>query len=81
MTVVGVKNEGPTIIYENKIAMDGSKIDATKKGKIHEQIIFNTCNTPGPRKLLELGVAFRYLYIDIREKLVMTADVTNQTCV
>jgi hypothetical protein len=81
VSVVGVKNEGTRIIYENKIAMDGAKINSAKKGKMTEQIIANTCNTPGPRKLLELGVAFRYSYIDIKEKPVMIADVTKQNCI
>jgi hypothetical protein len=81
VSVVGVKNEGTRIIYENKIAMDGAKINNTKKAKMTEQIIANTCNSPGPRKLLELGVAFRYLYIDMKEKPVMIADVTKQNCV
>jgi hypothetical protein len=30
-TVVGVRNEGTKIIYENKIAMGGAKIDEAKK--------------------------------------------------
>lgn len=81
VSVVGVKNEGTRIIYENKIAMDGVKINTAKKGKMTEQIIANTCTTPGPWKLLELGVAFRYLYIDMKEKPVMIADVTKQNCV
>lgn len=80
VSVVGVKNEGTRIIYENKIAMDGAKINNAKKAKMTEQITANTCNTPGPRKLLELGVAFRYLYIDMKEKPVMIADVTKQNC-
>ncbi len=81
VSVIGVKNEGTTIIYENKIAMDGTKINNAKKGKMTEQIVANTCNTPGPRRLLELGVAFRYLYVDMREKPVMTTDVTKQDCI
>jgi uncharacterized protein (UPF0179 family) len=81
VSVVGVKNEGTRIVYENKIAMDGAKINNAKKAKMTEQIIANTCNSPGPRKLLELGVAFRYLYIDMKEKSVMIADVTKQNCV
>lgn len=81
VSVVGVKNEGTRIIYENRIAMDGTKIDGAKKGKMHEQIVANTCNTPGPRKLLEFGVAFRYLYVDMKEKPVMTTDVTKANCI
>ena len=44
-------------------------------------IIANTCNTPGPRKLLELGVSFRYVYLDMKAKPVLTTDVTKQNCV
>jgi hypothetical protein len=80
-SMVGVASEGTRIIFENQIAMDGTKIDNAKKSKILQLITANTCNTPGPRRLLELGASFRYMYFDLKAKPVIMTDVTRKNCI
>lgn len=80
-SMLWVENQGTKIIYENQIAMDGAKIDYAKKVKMLQVIVANNCNTPGPRKLLQLGASFRYVYVDINAKPVTTIDVTGRNCI
>ena len=80
-SMIGVENQGTRIIYKDQIAMNGARIDDVRKHGLLRLIVANTCRTPGPRSLLELGGSFRYVYLDINAKPVMTVDVTKQDCI
>jgi hypothetical protein len=79
--MIDVGNQGTRIIYKDQIAIDGARIDDVRKRELLRLIVANTCGTPGPRSLLELGGSFRYVYVDKNAKPVMTVDVTKQDCI
>jgi hypothetical protein len=79
-TLIWVAYEGRKMTYENRIEMQGAKVDAAAKDKMRQLITARTCLTAGIRKLLDLGGSFRYVYNDIDAKPVMTVEVTKSNC-
>ncbi len=79
-TLMWVRYEGTSFIYENRVAIDGAKIDRDMKSKIGQLIFKNVCATAELRRLLNLGATFRYVYADMSAKPVMTIEMMKQNC-
>ena len=78
--LTGVRHEKTKMIFENLIAMDGSKFDDVMKDKLRQSVTKNICISAETRRILDIGGSFRYLYADIEAKPVMTIDVVQHTC-
>lgn len=78
--LTGVKHEGTKLIFENLVAMDGSKFDDAIKNKLRESVTKNVCTKAETRRILDIGGSFRYQYADIEAKPVMTIDIVRRTC-
>lgn len=79
-TLMWVRYEGTTMIYENRLAINAAKVDDTLKGKVAQLIVKNVCATAETRRLLNLGASFRFVYSDLDAKPVMTVDTVKQNC-
>jgi GYF domain 2 len=78
--LTGVRNERTTMIFENLIVTDGNKFDDAMKDKLRQSVIKNVCGNAETRSILDIGGSFRYLYVDIEAKPVVTIDIFQRTC-
>lgn len=79
-TLMWVSYSGTTMIYDNRIEVDGTKIDDAIKKKLAQLVTVNTCGSPASRKLLEFGGSYRYVYSDIHAKVVLNVDIDKNRC-
>ena len=79
-TLMWVSYSGTKMIYDNRIEVDGSKIDESTKAKLSQLVTVNACGTPQSRKLLDLGGAYRYVYSDRNAKILLTVDISKNQC-
>jgi hypothetical protein len=79
-TLMWVTYSGTTMIYDNRLEIDGTKIDDGIKKKLAQLITVNTCGSPASRKLLDFGGSYRYVYSDNHAKVVMSIDIDKTRC-
>ena len=79
-TLMWVSYSGTKMIYDNRLEIDGSKIDENAKAKLAQLVIVNTCGNPQTRKLLDLGGSYRYVYSDRNAKILLTVDIGKSQC-
>lgn len=79
-TLTGVKSEGAKLIFEDRVAIDGGKVDDATKAKLRHTVIKSVCDTTDTRRILALGGSFEYVYTDIAAKPLITIDVGKTDC-
>ena len=78
--LTGVRSEQTRMIFENLIVTDRGKFDDAMKEKLRQSVIKNVCTSAETRSILDIGGSFRYLYVDIEARPVMTIDIVQRTC-
>ena len=79
-TLMWVSYSGTKMIFDNRLEIEGSKVDDGAKRKLGQLITVNTCASPASRKLLDLGGSYRYVYSDIHAKIVTTVEISKEQC-
>jgi hypothetical protein len=79
-TLMWVSYSGTKMIYDNRLDIEGSKVDDSTKKKLGQLITVNTCASTASRKLLDLGGSYRYVYSDIHAKIVTTVEISKEQC-
>ena len=79
-TLMWVSYSGTKMIYDNRLELEGTKLDEATKKKLAQLITVNTCSSPASRKMIDLGGSYRYVYSDVQAKIVMTVEVDKDKC-
>jgi hypothetical protein len=79
-TLTWARSEGTKLIYENRVAIDGARLDDATKGKLRHAVTRNVCEAPSTRRMLDRGGSFEYVYTDIAGKPLTTIDVGKNDC-
>jgi hypothetical protein len=79
-TLMWVSYSGTKMIFDNRLEIDGAKVDDSIKKKLVQLVTVNTCTSPASRKLLDLGGSYRYVYSDMHAKIVLTLDIDKNQC-
>jgi|SRR6185369_5400592 len=79
-TLMWVSYSGTTMVFDNRLEVDSTKVDESTKKKLAQLITVNTCGSPASRKLLDLGGAYRYVYSDMNAKVMLSIDVDKARC-
>jgi hypothetical protein len=79
-TLIGIGHDGLTMIYDNRLEVEGGRIDDAIKAEMRDQVTRAVCGKPEMIITLRYGASYRYTYVDSKDEPLMSIDVGEKEC-
>jgi GYF domain 2 len=79
-TLIGIGHDGLTMIYDNRLEVEGSRIDDATKAEMRDQVTRAVCGKAEMTSTLRFGASYRYTYVDSKDEPLMSIDVGEKEC-
>jgi hypothetical protein len=63
------------MIYDNRLEVEGSRIDDATKAEMRDQVTRAVCGKAEMSSTLRFGASYRYTYVDSKDEPLMSIDV------